>query len=354
MYDMVIVGLGPAGSSLARLLDKKFKILAIDRKNQAGPGFEKPCGGLLATDAQKYLSKLNLTLPLSVMVDPQIFTVKTIDVNKNLIRHYQRFYMNLDRHKFDLWLESIIPQNVEIVDNAVCTAVSKLENSYKVEYFKDGEVKSVLTRYIIGADGANSKIRRTFYPGKKIRCYLAIQEWYQDEQESPFYSCVFDNSITDCYSWSISKGGNLILGGAFPVKKAKHSFELLKSKLNRFGFIFGDVIKREACMVLRPRGLFDVCCGKDNVFLVGEAAGFISPSSLEGISYAFESACVLGELLNAEKTGKKTNINQAYFLGTFKIRMKLLVKNLKDPFMYMPILRYIIMKSGLKSISIIE
>ena len=34
MYDIAIIGLGPAGSTLARMLDKKFKIIAIDKKTE--------------------------------------------------------------------------------------------------------------------------------------------------------------------------------------------------------------------------------------------------------------------------------------------------------------------------------
>ena len=113
-YDIAIIGLGPAGATAARLLDKKFKIIVIDKKSAADDTFRKPCGGLLATDAQKALSKFNLTLPKKVLVDPQIFAVKTIDTKQNLMRYYQRFYMNLDRHKFDMWLASLIPDHVDV------------------------------------------------------------------------------------------------------------------------------------------------------------------------------------------------------------------------------------------------
>jgi flavin-dependent dehydrogenase len=39
-----------------------------------------------------------------------------------------------------------------------------------------------------------------------------------------------------------------------------------------------------------PKSIREIECGKENIFLIGEAAGFISPSSLEGISYAMDSA----------------------------------------------------------------
>ena len=121
LYDIAIIGTGPAGATLARLLHPKYNIIAIDKKNPHGDGFQKPCGGLICTDAQKALASFDLTLPKDVLVDPQIFAVKTIDLKNKLIRHYQRFYINMDRHKFDLWLESLLPKTVELHSNAVCT-----------------------------------------------------------------------------------------------------------------------------------------------------------------------------------------------------------------------------------------
>jgi flavin-dependent dehydrogenase len=48
-YDIAIVGLGPAGTTLARLLDSRFSVFALDKKRAGGEGaFRKPCGGLLA------------------------------------------------------------------------------------------------------------------------------------------------------------------------------------------------------------------------------------------------------------------------------------------------------------------
>ena len=60
MYDIAIVGLGPAGATLARLLDKKYKVIAIDRKNSK---ISKCCGGLLSPDAQKILAQFDICLP---------------------------------------------------------------------------------------------------------------------------------------------------------------------------------------------------------------------------------------------------------------------------------------------------
>ena len=123
LYDVLIVGAGPAGSTLARMLGGRGRRILL--LNGQTPGKPKVCGGLLAPDAQKVLAAFDLTLPKSVLVDPQIFSVKTIDAEADLVRYYSRFYINADRGKFDDWLRSLVPQDVDVA--AVrCTALERM------------------------------------------------------------------------------------------------------------------------------------------------------------------------------------------------------------------------------------
>ncbi len=61
MYDIVIIGSGPAGSNLARLIGEKYKVLLIDKRDLEKVNHKnhinKCCGGLLAPDAQKMIAK---------------------------------------------------------------------------------------------------------------------------------------------------------------------------------------------------------------------------------------------------------------------------------------------------------
>lgn len=346
MYDIIIVGAGPAGAVFAASVDKSFSVLVIDRKKEQG-GFMKPCGGLLAPDAQKALAQLGLNLPKDVLAHPQIFSVRTVDMDNGLVRNYQRMYVNLDRHRFDMWLMSEIPENVA-VKTGVVTDIIGSDNGYRVTWTENGAEKSAECRCLIGADGAKSAVRRFIKPDYKCRSYMSVQQWFKEENPNPFYSCIFDSSITDCYSWTVSKDGCFIFGGAYPKKNARQLFEKQKESLSRIGMKFGEPIKTEACQVLRPSDKADFCCGKDKVFLIGEAAGFISPSSLEGISSAIISATKLSEIFNS----KSENPLRAYKRATLPLRIKLLMKVLKCPFMYTPPIRKAVMKSGLMTIKV--
>ena len=43
-------------------------------------------------------------VPKEVLVDSQLFAVRTIDLTNDRERLYQRFYFNMNRGKFDRWL----------------------------------------------------------------------------------------------------------------------------------------------------------------------------------------------------------------------------------------------------------
>lgn len=304
----------------------------------------KPCGGLLSEDAQLSLARYDITLPKDVLVDPQIFSVKTIDLGAGLVRHYQRTYLNMDRQKFDAWLLGMVP--CECIDGQV-TAIERMAEGYRV--ILSGE-RQLTCRYLVGADGANSVVRRTLYPEKRIRSYTAIQQWFPERHPKPFYSCIFDPETSDACSWSISKDRVFIFGGAFAPRNCREMFERQKQRLQeRFGFVFGEPLKTEACMVLRPTHPGDVSLGRDNAFLIGEAAGFISTSSFEGISFAMDSARLLAEVL----TAAPADLHQAYRRATGCLRRKITAKLLKSPFMYRPTLRHLVMRSGLQTIDVV-
>ena len=348
-FDVAIIGLGPAGSALARQLAGKMRVIALDKKRQCGSeGFTKPCGGLLAPDAQRAFIRDGITLPVKVIANPQIFSVKTVDVAAGLTRNYPRSYININRHAFDLWMKSLIPDVVTVHHDTLCRKVWREDDEWHISFQADGLEQHITARYLVGADGANSLMRRHLYPEHQIRKYVAIQQWFVEAHAVPFYACIFDNTVTDCYSWSISKDGYFIFGGAYPMKDGQARFEALKAKMTDFAFHFGEPVKSEKCTVLFPSRWGDFVCGKENAFLIGEAAGFISASSLEGISYALDSAELLSQVLQ----GQREDANRAYTRSTFSLRLKLLGKIIKARILTQPRLRKAIMRSRISDIRV--
>lgn len=356
MYDIVIVGAGPAGATLARLLGKKYKILMIDKRQlqdmNAKSKFEKCCGGLIATDAQQMLAKFGLGIPQEILVGPQLFTVRTIDIQNNIEQYYQRHYINVDREKFDKWLVTLIPPEVTVACEVVFKTFEVVNDYMKVQYTQQGKEHTVYTKNLVGADGAFSTVRRRLSVDlPKPKTYISIQEYYKMDSCSPYFASIFDEDITDFYSWTIPKDDLLILGTAvLPNDKPYEKFMELKKKLIMRGFEFGPCVKRNGAYLLRPEKLEQIYLGKANVALIGEAAGWISPSSAEGLSYSFRSAYALANAIQQ----RPEHIIDEYYRNTNKLRLNIKLKHLKSPFMYNPNLRKLAMKSGLLSMDMLD
>lgn len=348
MYDIIVIGLGPAGSTFAREVAKSnLKILTIDNENENN---KKPCGGLLAPDAQKELAHYDLVIPKNVLVSPQIFSVKTMDLNTKIIRYYQRYYLNMDRYLFDKYLVSLIPKNVNKI-NGRCIGIVKEDNEFTITVKTENDIKKYKSHLVVGADGCASIVRRKFYKDNVMK-YMAIQEWYKCKDKSnSFYSCIFDIKTSSSCSWLIHKDEYLIYGGAFDLKNSKERFNEQKKKLEKFlDLDLSKVSKKEACLVYRPKHFCDFITGKNGTYLIGEAAGFISPSSFEGISSAIKSGDILANIIS--KTTNNKAITRKYKIKTIKLKIKLRLKVIKRWFMYTSFVRNIIMKLGINSVKI--
>jgi geranylgeranyl diphosphate/geranylgeranyl-bacteriochlorophyllide a reductase len=91
-----------------------------------------------------------------------------------------------------------------------------------------------------------------------------------------------------------------------------------------------------------------VTTGGAGVALIGEAAGLISPSSAEGLSYAFGSAMLLATAVSDSLHGFEKRYSQA----TARLRRNIFLKNLKSHFIFNPSLRKLVMRSGLSALDL--
>jgi flavin-dependent dehydrogenase len=256
----------------------------------------------------------------------------------------------MNRKKFDSWLLSLVPSTVDIRTRCRLQSYCSQNNGFKLALVHRKRTFVEKARILIGADGAKSKIRsrsasQELFPQK----YVAIQEWVERKNDFPYFTSIFDRNITDYYCWTIPKGNYLLIGAALPYgRKAAEKFALLKTTLSGYGMQYGKTIFREGSLILRPLKQNQLFTGRRGLALLGEAAGWISPSSAEGFSYAFKSALMLADALGSAPAG----FEQRYYEKTLKLRRKIFLKNLKSLVIFNPLLRKWIMNTGIQSIRI--
>ncbi|MEL6920593.1 MAG: geranylgeranyl diphosphate reductase [Pseudomonadota bacterium] len=288
IYDTIIVGGGPAGATAAHDLAKQGRdVLLIDREGRI-----KPCGGAIPTKAISEFdipaSQLKARIGAARIISP---SGKKVAMEIGDIG----FVGMVDRDLFDPFLR----------DRAVEAGAERLTGTFKtLEYNAEGDVNMVVirkadneevkltARTVIGADGANSAVRRAIFgPNKRPPYVFAYHEIVKSpakpnpEKFDP-NSCdvIYDGEISpDFYGWVFPHGEHTSIGCGSAHKG--HSLKEATRKLREgAGLADAETIREEgAPLPLKPMSRWDD--GK-RVVLVGDSAGVVAPSSGEGIYYA--------------------------------------------------------------------
>lgn len=129
---------------------------------------------------------------------------------------------------------------------------------------------------------------------------IALQARFACAHPPDSHVVLFDSALTDFYAWAIPKTGSVLVGCAFhDRRRARERFdEVLRWYRAELG-LTGDPMERAARYLSRPRSRSHLWAGDGTVLLAGEAAGLVSPSSGEGISFALLSGAAAGRVIGA-------------------------------------------------------
>jgi flavin-dependent dehydrogenase len=131
-----------------------------------------------------------------------------------------------------------------------------------------------------------------------VSTYVTLQDFcVLDGPLEPFFDCIYMRDIGDSfgYAYVVPKGDVAIVGSVFyPKTKRPHLKHDQVLATLRKTLPLGDSVKREAWVALSVRQSTDVVPGHGRVLLCGEAGGFMSPTSGEGISYALNTGRLAG------------------------------------------------------------
>lgn len=293
-FDTVIAGAGPAGVMAALHAAARGDVLLVD---SAALPRDKSCGGMLNQYTQDFLAEFG-DMPRDMVLDPAWVNFRYNDWDRRILKPTELRFANVDRRAFDDWLVSLLPENVMVVGSTGVVGYSENGQGVTVE-LKNGSglLRSVHCANLIGCDGPRSTVRRAIGAGS-VGTYVTLQDFCRIEGPvEPFFDCIYMRDIGDSfgYAYVVPKGDTAIVGSVFyPKTKRPHEKQEQVLSILRETLPLGDSVKREAWVALTVRSGNDVVPGNGRVLLAGEAGGFMSPTSGEGISYALNTGRLAG------------------------------------------------------------
>jgi len=299
-YDVIIVGSGPAGISTAIHLIKlipsiRNRLIVLEKESHPR---KKICGGGISVYADYWLQRLGIQM-----------TIASLTVKKTRIVLDQGGYVEycldsgglrtVKREEFDEALVlAALDRGITVVQNEPVISFSYSDEAVVVQTPQ----RSLTARVLVGADGAQSIIRKKIYRnmgqrGPKNACMtlrfmthvdsLNLSDQRQPEAVIDF-SCTFRRGIRG-YAWSfpvIIHGQAWLNTGVGGFSTSHKKGPLLREILADFLAARGislDEGRIEGCLLrwFHPASIFSA----NRVLLVGDAAG-VDPLWGEGISFS--------------------------------------------------------------------
>ena len=317
VYDVAVIGGGPCGATAAEDLARAgHSVLLVDPDDRI-----KPCGGAIPPRAIKDFSIPDKLLVAKAQAARMIApSGKSVDMRIGDIG----FVGMVDRATFDPYLRNRAAEAGAIfMAGKIKDLTTAQDGTLTLSLNASGSdgaktEREIRTRFVIGADGANSAVRRRMFPPRSkppyVFAYHEIVESPGDADPANFSpdTCdvVYDGRISpDFYGWVFPHGTQTSVGCG--TARKGHDLRAATAELRaRAGLSGQRTVRREgAPLPLKPMRRWD---NGRNVILAGDAAGTVAPSSGEGIYYAMLSGRLSAEAVaTCLATGNVAALKQA-------------------------------------------
>jgi len=311
-WDAIVIGTGPAGASAARtLVAGGMECLLIEKKRLPR---NKMCSGILSDWAVEFVHDRFGAIPREAHGEPNFYNAVSLhfpSLSDPVKVPTQVLVPNVWRSHFDHFLarasgakirDCLDLQNIEPQSGGFKVTCKRIQKG------KPAGTVSLNAKYVVAADGANSRSLRRMMPEtfQDVPLGTGMQIHYRGEINlDPQHYNMFFHLDMGFYAWASIKSDDIHVGvGGIGKRSLLPYHKNFVSLLQRnYGLKIRETIFREGMAGALRGPLNSFILGKGNFLVSGDAAGFLHNGG-EGISCALTTGELAGEaILTAERKG---------------------------------------------------
>ena len=290
MFDVIVIGAGPAGAAAAKALaDSGYKVLIAERMKL--PRY-KSCSGVLIKKSMELVKQyFSQDIPQKVMCTPfdnhgMIFTD-----DKGREYAFKQDGINVWRSSFDNWLtENAVAAGAELRDGTAVTDCEQADGYVDIHLNSD-EAYTEQARYVIDCEGVTSVVKRKLL-GTSSPIVTTFQTFNigKIDLDPHYFYAYLQPELSEYDAWFNVKDDMLVLGVAVKDTKKipQYYSSFIKYMEEKHGLVTEKTVKQERWIMPHILPGCKIDHGVGRILFAGEAAGFLAPMG-EGISAGMES-----------------------------------------------------------------
>jgi flavin-dependent dehydrogenase len=336
-YDVIVIGAGLAGLQAARLLGQRgLQVLLVDRKLTLDQSIHTT--GIFVRRTLE-----DFALPADCL-GPPVRHVTLYSPSRRPMKMespFDEFRVGRMGMLYQRFLNQAVRAGVDWMPASRYVDHVKLKDQMIVRLEAGGQTNSVLTRYLIGADGANSRVGRDLGLEVNREWIVGVEEVFSGVPLSgpPRFHCFLDPKLAPGYlGWLVHDGEEVHLGvGGYPSR-----FDPLQALSEFRASLDGIADLSQATLIERRGGRIPVGgvlnhIANERGLLVGDAAGAVSPLTAGGLDPCLRlskfAARIAGEYLDSGDKSALAAYSGELFRARFVSRlwMRRIIARVKSP-----------------------
>jgi flavin-dependent dehydrogenase len=213
------------------------------------------------------------------------------------------------RKDLDFWMIQMAQEDgVEIWEGAKVIEVNQRAGACTVTMMQGKTPQKLKSRFVIGADGGASAVRKSLFPLLKVQYSVPLRECYDGalDLEKDYFHWFFPKCRPRPRFGINHKGGCFLIEGS-GIKELRNEINQI---LVKYGFNSkSKAIWKDGCLIPRLHEALitrSFSPAKGNILLIGDAAGLLFPITFEGIGTALKSGTLAADsVAQSVKEGKE-------------------------------------------------